>query len=104
MQDVPNIQHFHDSPLSGFVAFLNAWERMEERISHLEGKLHGFQKQPKVKQRFYSLKETCDILNLKQSKVRELVKTGRLKRNLDSRHLQISVESVENYIRQVLPL
>lgn len=104
MQDIPNIQQFHGSPLGGFVEFLNEWERMKERVAYLEGKLHGFQKQPKVKRRFFSLNETCDTLNLKQSKVRELVKNGQLKRNLDSRHLQISVESVDNYIRQVLPL
>jgi hypothetical protein len=96
---------FNDMPdLSQFGKFGIFVSALADKIIELENTVKVLKSNKIIKQKFYSLEETCRILGMKQSKVRDLVNTGRLKKSLDNRHITISVESVENYARQVLPL
>jgi len=95
MQDVPDIRRFQDSPFGGFLDFLNEWNAMKERISHLENKLHGF-KQPKKKE-YYDIQEAAEYLNMSVSSARRVLKRGLLSKSIGLGKIQIPHESLENY-------
>jgi ribosomal protein S20 len=67
----------------------------DKRLTEVEKKLHFKNTKPSP---YASIKEAQEYLKCSYSKVRRLIDRGFLKKNLDSRHIQILWSSIYAYI------
>lgn len=95
MEHVTDIQTFQASPLAGFVEFLSEWEKMKQRIAHLEAKIH-VKRSDQVKA-WYSIKDVARHLNVSERTVRRFLDRGLLQRCLASGKVLIPAESLKTF-------
>jgi excisionase family DNA binding protein len=68
---------------------------LETRVTELEKKLLS---KSKSSSPYATIKEAKEYLKCSYSKVRRLIDRGFLKKNLDSRHIQILWSSIHSYV------
>ena len=77
------------------VVAMNICKRLEE----LERR---FQPQPQKDQKWYTVNEAAERLRISSKKIREFIKTKRIKRRLGERTIYIPLEELEKFERQSL--
>lgn len=74
---------------------LTQLSELEKRLAELEKKVLSKHKNSSP---YASIKEAQEYLKCSYSKVRRLIDRGFLKKNLDSRHIQILWSSIHEYV------